>query len=89
MIPGEALGLIAGAFTTISLIPQVIRVFKLRSAHEISPLFTSLFLVGGIIWLSYGIADGLFPVILWNAIGAVLTALLFYAKLKYGRESRN
>lgn len=85
MTVGEVLGLIAGAFTTLGLIPQVIRVFKLRSAHEISLLFTSLYLVGGCFWLSYGIVDGLLPVIFWNAIAITLTAVLFYAKLKYGK----
>ncbi len=82
---GEFFGLIAGAFTTFALIPQVIRVFKLKSAHEISLLFTILYLVGGLTWLTYGIVDRLFPVILWNAVATSLTAVLFYAKMKYGR----
>ena len=85
MLSGEALGFVAGALVTCSLIPQLVRVFKLRSAHEISILFTTLLLLGIIIWLAYGIAFALTPVILWNAIGAVLVALLLYAKLKYGR----
>ena len=85
MLLGEWLGFVAGAFVTCSLIPQLIRVFKLKSAHEISLLFTTLLLLGIIIWLAYGISFGLAPVILWNAIGAVLVATLLYAKLKYGR----
>ena len=85
MTVGEVLGLIAGAFTTISLVPQVIRIFRLRSAREISLPFTSLYLVGGFFWLSYGIVQGLLPVIFWNAIATALTAALFYAKLKYGK----
>ncbi len=81
----EWLGFIGGALVTCSLIPQLVRVFRLRSAREISMLFTTLLLVGVIIWLVYGLSFGLAPVILWNAIGAVLVALLLYAKLKYGR----
>lgn len=86
MTGAEYLGFIAGAFITTSLIPQIVRVFKLRSAHEISTLFTTLLLIGTLIWLGYGIALGLTPVIIWNAIGAVLDVVLLYAKLKYGRR---
>ena len=85
--PGDVLGLVAGAFTTFGLIPQVVRVMKLRSAREIMLLFTILFLVGGLTWLSYGIAETLIPIMLWNAIAVFVTAILLYAKLRYGRES--
>ena len=85
----ESLGFIAGALVTCSIIPQLIRVFKLRSAREISLLFTTLLLLGLITWLAYGISSGLPPVIVWNAIGIVLVALLLYAKLKYGRQSNS
>lgn len=85
MSGSELWGWIAGAFVTCSFIPQLIRVFKLKSAKEISMLFNSLLLIGVLMWLGYGIVLELFPVILWNAIGAVLVATLLYAKLKYGR----
>ena len=82
---GESLGFIAGALVTCSLIPQLIRVFKLKSAREISMLFTCLLLLGIIFWMAYGIYLGLPPVIIWNAIAAALVATLLSAKLKYGR----
>ena len=85
MLLGESLGFVAGALVTCSLIPQLIRVFKLKSAREISLLFTTLLLLGIVTWLAYGISFRLVPVILWNAIGAVLVTTLLYAKLKYGR----
>lgn len=85
MVFTESLGLVAGALVTCSMIPQLIRVFKLKSAREISILFTILLLLGMICWLVYGVYLKLLPVILWNAIGAVLVTLLMYLKLKYGR----
>jgi len=77
----ESFGFVAGALVTCSLIPQLIRVFKLKSAHEISLLFASLLLLGITLWLVYGIYFGLPPVILWNAVGIVLVAALLGAKL--------
>jgi MtN3 and saliva related transmembrane protein len=82
---GEILGYIGGALTTSGFVPQVIRVLRLRSAHEISLPFTLMFLLGLIFWLAYGIYFSLSSVILWNALGACLGAVLLYAKLKYGR----
>jgi len=81
----ESLGFVAGALVTCSLIPQIIRVFRLRSAREISMLFTTLLLLGLILWLTYGVFFRLIPVILWNAVGIILVVVLLYAKLKYGR----
>ena len=85
MLSAETLGFVAGALVTCSIVPQLIRVFKLRSAREISLLFTSLLLVGLIIWLAYGLSFRLVPVVLWNATGAALAAVLLSAKLRYGR----
>lgn len=84
----EILGWVAGAIVTTSLIPQIIRVFKLKSAREISLVFTTLMFTGILLWLGYGIALGYLPVIVWNAIGTVLTAMLLAAKLKYGMSSK-
>jgi MtN3 and saliva related transmembrane protein len=81
----ESLGLVAGALTTFSLIPQIIRVFKLKSAREISALFTTLMLLGFLCWLVYGIILDLTPLIIWNVIASLLIGTLLYMKLRYGR----
>jgi len=78
-------GIIAGALTTFSFIPQIIRVFKTKSAHDISLIFNTMFLVGIFLWLIYGILKKDNPIIIWNAIAAVFGITLLYAKLRYGR----
>lgn len=85
MPSAELLGFVAGALVTCSIVPQLIRVFKLRSAREISILFNVILLLGALIWTIYGVLLHLIPVILWNAITSVLLALLLYAKLRYGK----
>lgn len=81
----ELLGFIGGALTTMGFIPQVWRLFRLRSAHEISLPFTIFFIAGIAFWLSYGISLGLPAVIWWNALTLGLGSAMLYAKLKYGR----
>ena len=84
---GEILGLVAGLFTTGSLIPQVIHVFKHKSARDISLLFNLWFLMGGLLWLTYCILDKFTPVIIWNTLATLLVVLLLIGKLKYGTAS--
>lgn len=85
MVLAELLGLLGGALITLGFIPQILRVFRLRSAREISLPFTLLFLAGVIFWLLYGVSLRLLPVIFWNAVSFFLVSLLLYAKLRYGR----
>jgi MtN3 and saliva related transmembrane protein len=81
----QLLGIVAGAFIIGALIPQAYRLFKLKSAKEISMTFTLLYMAGSILWLCYGIWLGLLPVILWNSIGICINIAMLIAKLKYGR----
>jgi MtN3 and saliva related transmembrane protein len=81
----EILGLVAGFFTTFAVVPQIMRVYKLKSAREISVIYNTMMLGGILIWLVYGIMLDLVPIIIWNIIGALLILLLLLAKLKYGR----
>lgn len=85
MAPTEYLGIIAGIFTTFALVPQIMRVYKLKSAREISLIFTLSMLLGIIIWLVYGIVLRLYSIIAWNIIGIMLNSWLLFAKFKYGR----
>ena len=82
----DVLGLVAGAVINIGFIPQVWRLFKLKSAREISFPFTILLAVGVICWLVYGIVLRLSPVILWNSITLVLASAMLFAKIRYGRS---
>lgn len=86
MSSSEILGLVGGFFTTFAVVPQIMRVYKLKSAREISILYNTMMLLGILIWLAYGIILDLVPIVIWNIIGAVLVLLLLLSKLKYGRD---
>ena len=81
----EYLGLIGGFLTTICYVPQIIRIIKLKSAQDISLPFTTMLLVGVIIWFVYGIILKLVPIIVWNGIGMIICFTLLLSKLKYGK----
>jgi len=61
------LGLVAGALTTISFLPQLIKAWKSRSTHDISIGMFSLLAVGIMLWLIYGVVTSDLSVILANS----------------------
>lgn len=71
-------------FVALGLVPQILRVWKLKSAQEISLPFSLLFLIGTMIWLAYGLFLGLTSVIVWNGTNSALLILLLTLKLKFG-----
>ena len=80
----EVLGLTAGFLVSLGLVPQILRVRKLRDAREISLPFNLLSLGWTVLWLTYGLLLGLPSVILWNGVNCVLYIILLSVKLRYG-----
>lgn len=80
----EALGLAAGFLVSLGLVPQILRVWRLKDAQEISLPFNLLSLGGTVLWLTYGLLLGLLSVILWNGVNCVLYVILLSVKLRYG-----
>lgn len=79
----RVLGLIAGACTTISFLPQVIKTWKTRSAKDLSLGMFSFFCFGVLLWLIYGIMVMDIPVIAANFVTLMLSSTLLFLKLKF------
>jgi MtN3 and saliva related transmembrane protein len=83
----DILGIVAGTLTTFAFIPQVLRIVRTRSAHDISWWMFSVFSVGLALWLWYGIILGALPVILSNSITLGLAIVILFLKWRYGRDA--
>ena len=79
------LGMAAGALTTISFVPQVIKIYKMKDAKELSLATFAIFSCGVFLWLVYGIIIREWPVILANGITLVLICLIIAMKIKYSK----
>ena len=79
----DLLGLSAGFLTTISFLPQVVKIWRSKSAADISTSMFALFSLGLILWLIYGIYLQSMPIILANSITLVLTAIILILKYHY------
>lgn len=85
MDPIQVLGLAAGSLTTVSFLPQVIKTWRSRSAKDLSLGMFSLFCVGVVLWLVYGIIVRDIPVVAANFVTFLLAATLLFFKLRFRR----
>lgn len=83
MLNVDWLGLAAGLLTTIAFIPQVIKIWQTKSAHDISLGMFSLFSSGVFLWLLYGIAIESTPIIIANSITLLLALTILGLKIRF------
>jgi MtN3 and saliva related transmembrane protein len=76
-------GYIAGALTTISFVPQVVRAWKMKETRDLSLAMLILFAAGILLWTLYGIWTSSLPIIAANVITFLLVLLLLCMKIKY------
>jgi MtN3 and saliva related transmembrane protein len=85
----EGLGFGAAFLTTGAFVPQLVRVYRLKTAYDISLPTFLMFSLGVFLWLIYGIYAGSKPVIASNLVTLVLSLSILYLKLKYDRKEGN
>jgi MtN3 and saliva related transmembrane protein len=83
MTSAKIIGLLAGTLTTISFLPQVIRTWRTRSAKDLSWIMFSVFCIGTVLWLLYGILMGDFVIMASNSVTLMLAATLLFFKMKF------
>jgi MtN3 and saliva related transmembrane protein len=83
----DAIGSTAAFCTTLSFLPQLIRVWRRKSARDISLVMFLLFSFGVACWLVYGIGIGSGPIAVANAITLALALAILALKLRYDRKT--
>jgi MtN3 and saliva related transmembrane protein len=79
-----AIGLAAGFLTTISFVPQLLKIWKSKSAEDVSKKMFLAIAAGVFLWLVYGVILGQWPIIIWNAISLVLACAILALKIRFG-----
>ena len=80
----DILGLAAGFLTTLAFVPQLLKMWRSRSAKDVSLRTYVAFSTGVALWLAFGILKGEVAIILWNAVTLVLTACIVAMKVRFG-----
>ena len=84
----DSIGLAAGVLTTTAFIPQVWKIYRTRSGNDISARMISLFAIGVLLWLIYGISLRSLPLIVSNAATLMLSLAIIALKIRY-RDPRH
>ncbi len=79
----DALGLVAGALTTLAFVPQLLHILRTRSARDISWLMFITFTAGVALWLCYGIRLGALPLVVANVVTLALAIAILVLKWRY------
>jgi len=79
----EGIGLLAAVLTTYSFLPQVYKTWKTKDVSAFSITTFTLFFIGIVCWLIYGIYKESLSMILANTITMVSSFLILILIYKY------
>jgi MtN3 and saliva related transmembrane protein len=84
----EIVGLTAGICTSISLLPQLIKLFKNKKAEDISLFYLLILFIGLALWIWYGILRDDVPILVTNGFSLVINGIIIVLGVKYKRDQK-
>jgi len=82
----DSIGSLAAVCTTISFVPQLLRVWRRKSAADISLTMFLFFSFGVACWLVYGLGIGSAPITAANTATLTLALAILILKLRFDRR---
>lgn len=79
----DILGYAAGAITSLTFLPQVIKTWREKSAKDVSLLMFIIAAINEVMWIVYGVLLNNWVIILTNAIVLAMSLTMIYLKLRY------
>lgn len=80
----QIIGYAAAVCTTLSFLPQAIKTIQTKSTESLSLSMYSMFTIGILLWLVYGIHIQDLPLIIANAVTLFLAGTILIMKIKHG-----
>ncbi len=77
------IGIIASLFSTLSLLPQLIKILKDRKAEDISIWMLLILFIGLGLWVYYGVLVKDPMIIIANSISVLINLLIIIFSIKY------
>lgn len=84
----EGIGLLAATLSTISFLPQALKITKDKSAEDISLGMYLLLATALSLWLIYGLFIGSLPLILSNSCTLLLVIWILALKIHLDRQNK-
>lgn len=80
----EYVGFAAAACTTVSFVPQAVKIIRERETAGISLPTYAIFAIGLSLWLVYGILAHSTPIVVANALTLIPALIILGMKIKLG-----
>jgi len=75
------IGILAGTCTTVSFVPQILKIFKTRQVRDLSLSMYAILTFGILLWFVYGIFIEEWPIIITNIVSFSLCLTVVVMKL--------
>jgi MtN3 and saliva related transmembrane protein len=85
----EILGLAAGICTSISLLPQLIKLIKNKKAEDLSLFYLIILFTGLGLWVWYGFRRDDTPLIVTNSFSMIINLLVIILGFKYKKHPQH
>ena len=76
-------GFSAAVLTTASFLPQAVKTIRTKNTGGISLFMYSLFALGTLLWLLFGLLSNNMPVTVANAITLIFAVIILVYKIRY------
>ncbi len=83
----QIIGYIAAICTSLSFLPQALKVIKTKDTEALSLSMYSIFTFGVIMWLVYALLIWDMPMIFANTVTLTLALIIFLLKVKHTLQS--
>jgi len=81
----QVLGYTAGAVTSLTFLPQVVKTWKEKSVQNISLMMFVLAATCQVMWILYGVLKEDWVIILTNSVILTMSLTMIFFKFKYGK----
>ncbi|AZA82354.1 hypothetical protein C1637_08885 [Chryseobacterium lactis] len=81
------LGIVAGVLTSVSMIPQLVKVIKEKNVEDISLVMLLILISGLSLWVWYGVMKNELPIILSNSFAVLVNLSLLIYYLKFNKKT--
>lgn len=82
----QIVGIVAGICTSISLLPQLIKIIRHKKADDISLFYLIILMCGLSLWIWYGVLRDDVPIIATNSFSLMLNIAIIILGVKYKKH---
>jgi len=77
------IGIVAGILTSVSMLPQLIKILKEKDAQNVSIVMIIVLICGLSVWIVYGVMREDWPLIVTNSFSVLVNTLILIFRIKY------